>query len=67
MFFVLRLLAIPVLLTALLLRYGLLQPLIRRSERLSHISRRIQIVAFAYVAAILISAALRIFGLVDWS
>ena len=67
MFFVLRLLAIPVLLTALLLRYGLLQTLIRRSERWSRISRRIQIVAFAYVVAILISAALRVSGLVDWT
>ena len=67
MFFVLRLLVIPVLLMALLLRYKLLQPLIRRSERLNRISRRVQIVAFAYVAAILISAALRLFGLVDWT
>lgn len=67
MILVLRLLVIPALLLVLVARYGLPQALVRRSQRVQRIARRIEIVAFAYVAAILISAALRIAGVIDFS
>jgi hypothetical protein len=41
--------------------------LVVRPRGLRRYGRRLEIVAYAYVAAILISAALRLFGVVDWS
>ncbi|MEZ4502514.1 MAG: hypothetical protein R3C39_07805 [Dehalococcoidia bacterium] len=38
-----------------------------RPRRLRRYGRRIRQVGYAYVAAILISAALRVLGIVDWS
>ena len=38
-----------------------------RPRRLRWMSGRLRLVGFAYVAAVLISAALRVFGIVDWS
>lgn len=38
-----------------------------RPGRWRAVGRRVRIVAFAYVAAILISTALRLLGVVDWS
>ncbi len=38
-----------------------------RPTRLRWVGRRVRLVGFAYVAAVLISAALRALGLVDWS
>lgn len=38
-----------------------------RPTRLRWMGRRVRLVGFAYVAAVLISAALRALGLVDWS
>ena len=37
------------------------------AEVMRPFGRRVRIVAFAYVAAILISTALRLLGVVDWS
>ena len=54
----------------LLLWAGLLAAvalIVVRPRRLRWMSGRLRLVGFAYVAAVLISAALRVFGIVDWS
>ena len=38
-----------------------------RPRRLRWMTGRLRLIGFAYVAAVLISAALRAFGIVDWS
>ena len=41
--------------------------LLYRPSQLRSFGRRLKVVGFAYVAAVLISAALRVSGIVDWS
>jgi hypothetical protein len=54
----------------LLLLLGLLAAvaaIVVRPARLRWWGGRLRLIGFAYVAAVLISAALRAFGIVDWS
>ena len=41
--------------------------LLYRPRQVRSLGRRLRVVGFAYVAAVLISAALRVSGLVDWT
>ena len=41
--------------------------LLYRPSRFRTLGQKLRVVGFAYVAAVLISAALRVSGIVDWS